>query len=45
MEYGAKRKKTKWKIFLAGMDSVTRWGSIIKLVELIYPKSSVGRFV
>ena len=32
MEYGAKRKKTKWKIFLAEMDSVTRWGSIIKLV-------------
>jgi transposase, IS5 family len=43
VEYGAKRKKTKREIFLAEMDSVVPWDSMIKLIEPVYPKSAVGR--
>jgi len=31
VEYGAKRKKTKREIFLAEMDSVVPWDSLILL--------------
>ena len=41
--YGAKCKKTKREIFLAEMDLVVPWDSIIKLNEPVYPKSAVGR--
>jgi len=40
VEYGAKRKKTKWEIFLAEMDSVVPWDSMIRLIERVYPKLS-----
>ena len=43
VEYGAKRKKTKREIFLAEMDSVVPWDSMIRLIEPVYPKSAVGR--
>ena len=43
VEYGAKRKKTKREIFLAEMDLVVPWDSMIKLIEPVYPKSAVGR--
>jgi len=43
VEYGAKRKKTKREIFLAEMESVVPWDSMIKLIEPVYPKSAVGR--
>jgi IS5 family transposase len=38
VEYGAKRE-----IFLAEMDSVVPWDSMIDLIEPVYPKSAVGR--
>ena len=43
VEYGAKRKKTKREIFLAEMESVVPWDSMIRLIEPVYPKSAVGR--
>ena len=43
VEYWAKRKKTKREIFLAEMDSVVPWESMIKLIEPVYPKSAMGR--
>ncbi len=43
VEYGAKRKKTKREIFLAEMESVVPWDSMIKLIEPVYPRSAVGR--
>jgi IS5 family transposase len=43
VEYGAKCKKTKREIFLAEMDSVVPWDSMIKLIEPVYSKSAVGR--
>jgi hypothetical protein len=43
VEYGAKRKKTKREMFLAEMDYVVPWDSMVKLIEPVYPKSAVGR--
>jgi transposase, IS5 family len=43
VEYGAKRKKTKREMFLAEMDCVVPWDSMIKLIEPVYPKSAVSR--
>ncbi|CAM8624825.1 hypothetical protein MCEMIE11_00272 [Burkholderiales bacterium] len=37
VEYGAKRKKTKREIFLAEMESVVPWDSMIRLIEPVYP--------
>ena len=42
VEHRAKRKKTKREIFLAEMDLVVPWDSMIKLIERVYPKSAVG---
>jgi hypothetical protein len=43
VEYGAKRKKTKREIFLAEMDSIVPWDSMIKLIESVYPQVWCGQ--
>src|SRR5262245_42268334 len=42
-EYGAKRKKTRREIFLAEMEQVVPWMSLLNLTEPFYPISVRGR--
>jgi transposase, IS5 family len=42
-EYGAKRKKTRREIFLAEMEQVVPWRSLLNLIEPFYPVAGRGR--
>lgn len=42
-EYGAKRKKTRREIFLAEMEQVVPWKSLLDLIEPLYPVAGRGR--
>jgi IS5 family transposase len=42
-EYGAKRKKTRREIFLAEMEQVVPWKSLLNLIEPFYPVAGQGR--
>lgn len=36
-EYAAKNKQTRREVFLAEMDQVMPWGSLLRLIEPLYP--------
>ena len=36
-EYAAKRKTTRREVFLAEMDRVVPWASLLKVIEPFYP--------
>lgn len=42
-EYAGKRKKTRREEFLAEMDQVIPWASLLKLIEPLYPVAGRGR--
>jgi IS5 family transposase len=42
-EYGAKRKKTRREVFLAEMEQVVPWNSLLGLIEPLYPVAGRGR--
>jgi transposase, IS5 family len=42
-EYGAKRKKTRREVFLAEMEQVVPWKSLLSLIEPFYPVAGRGR--
>jgi IS5 family transposase len=42
-EYAGKRKKTRREEFLAEMDQVIPWTSLLKLIEPLYPVAGRGR--
>jgi transposase, IS5 family len=42
-EYAGKRKRTRREIFLAEMDQVMPWSSLVALIEPFYPKAGRGR--
>ena len=42
-EYAGKRKKTRREQFLAEMDQVIPWASLLKLIEPLYPVAGRGR--
>ena len=45
VEYGSKRKQTRRKIFLAGMDTVIPWARLMALIEPVYPEAGkIGSF-
>ena len=42
-EYAGKRKRTRREVFLAEMDQVVPWPSLLKLIEPLYPVAGRGR--
>ena len=42
-EYAGKRKKTRREVFLAEMDQVVPWKSLLSLIEPFYPVAGRGR--
>ena len=42
-EYAGKRKRTRREVFLAEMDQVIPWSSLLKLIDSVYPKAGRGR--
>lgn len=42
-EYAGKRKRTRREIFLAEMDQVVPWKSLLSLIEPVYPVAGNGR--
>ena len=42
-EYSGKRKQTRREVFLAEMDQVLPWKSLLALIEPFYPKAGNGR--
>lgn len=42
-EYAGKRKQTRREVFLAEMDKVIPWASLLKLIEPLYPSGDRGR--
>ena len=42
-EYAGKRKQTRREVFLAEMDKVIPWASLLKLIEPLYPSGGRGR--
>ena len=42
-EYEGKRKKTRREVFLAEMEQVVPWKSLLKLIEPFYPEAGNGR--
>ena len=42
-EYGGKRKRTRREIFLAEMEEVVPWNSLLALIELFYLIAGRGR--
>jgi IS5 family transposase len=42
-EYAGKRKKTRREVFLAEMEQVVPWKSLLKLIEPFYPEAGNGR--
>ena len=42
-EYAGKRKRTRREIFLAEMERVVPWKSLLELIEPVYPKAGRGR--
>jgi len=42
-EYAGKRKRTRREVFLAEMEQVVPWESLLKLIEPLYPVSGNGR--
>jgi IS5 family transposase len=42
-EYAGKKKRTRRQAFLAEMDQVVPWGSLIRLIEPFYPVAGRGR--
>ncbi len=42
-EYSGKRKKTRREIFLAEMEQVVPWNSLLALIEAFYPVAGRGR--
>lgn len=42
-EYAAKKKTTRRELFLAEMDKVVPWDSLLKLIEPFYPVAGRGR--
>ncbi len=42
-EYAGKRKQTRREVFLAEMEQVVPWKSLLKLIEPLYPIAGNGR--
>jgi len=42
-EYAGKRKRTRREVFLAEMDKVVPWKSLLNLIEPLYPMAGRGR--
>lgn len=42
-EYAGKKKQTRREVFLAEMDQVIPWGSLLRLIEPFYPSAARGR--
>lgn len=42
-EYAGKKKGTRREVFLAEMDKVVPWTSLLKPIEPLYPNSGRGR--
>jgi IS5 family transposase len=42
-EYAGKKKRTRREVFLAEMDQVIPWGSLLRLIEPLYPMAGRGR--
>ena len=42
-EYAGKKKRTRREVFLAEMDQVIPWGSLLRLIEPLYPTGGRGR--
>ena len=42
-EYAGKKKRTRREVFLAEMDQVMPWGSLLRLIEPFYPLGYRGR--
>jgi len=42
-EYATKKKRTRREVFLAEMDQVMPWGSLLRLIEPLYPVAGRGR--
>ena len=42
-EYAGKKKRTRREVFLAEMDQVIPWGSLLRLIEPFYPTAGRGR--
>jgi IS5 family transposase len=42
-EYAGKKKRTRREVFLAEMDQVIPWGSLLRLIEPLYPTAGRGR--
>ena len=42
-EHATKRKRTRREVFLAEMDQVVPWGSLLRLIEPLYPVAGRGR--
>lgn len=40
LDYAAKKKTTKREVFLAGMDRVVPWATLLAVIEPHYPKAS-----
>lgn len=42
-EFNGKRRKTRKEIFLARMDSLLPWSTMLAIIEPAYPKAGNGR--